>query len=125
MPPALAGPLALAPPLVRPLPFVGAIAASVATQAATAIAGHGLVVHLAPEVPLAASMVVVPTAAAAQFLPISVGGLGVREAAFVALYGYLGVDSSDALAASLGMFAILLAFAVIGGFLALLTRRKL
>lgn len=125
LPTALAGPLALAPPLVRPLSFVGAIALSVATQAATAIAGHLLVAHLAPEVTLAESLVVVPTALATQFLPISIGGLGVREAAFVALYGRLGVDVADALAGSLGMFAILLVFGAIGGLLALTPRKRL
>jgi hypothetical protein len=51
----------------------------------------------------------------AVLLPLSVGGLGVREGAFVAVLGLLKVPSSSALALSLTIFASQLATALVGG----------
>jgi len=53
----------------------------------------------------------------AVLLPLSVGGLGVREGAFVAVLGLMKVPSSSALALSLTIFASQLATAVAGGLL--------
>jgi uncharacterized membrane protein YbhN (UPF0104 family) len=53
----------------------------------------------------------------AVLLPLSVGGLGVREGAFVAVLGLLKVPSSSALALSLTIFASQLATALVGGLL--------
>jgi uncharacterized membrane protein YbhN (UPF0104 family) len=53
----------------------------------------------------------------AVLLPLSVGGLGLREGAFVAVLGLMKVPSSSALALSLTIFASQLATALVGGLL--------
>jgi uncharacterized membrane protein YbhN (UPF0104 family) len=68
-----------------------------------------------PRITLATSFVCVPIALATQFLPITQGGAGAREAAFVALYGAFGMAGSDALAASLCVFVVMLAVGAVGG----------
>jgi uncharacterized membrane protein YbhN (UPF0104 family) len=54
-----------------------------------------------PEVTLLAAMAFFPPSAIIQNVPIAMGGLGVREAAFVVFFGALGV--SDASAIALGL----------------------
>ena len=53
----------------------------------------------------------------AVLLPLSVGGLGIREGAFVAVLGLMQVPSANALALSLTIFASQLAAALLGGFI--------
>jgi uncharacterized membrane protein YbhN (UPF0104 family) len=57
---------------------------------------------------------------AAAFFPFTVGGVGVREAAFAALYGAVGVPEASAYADSLCFWATLLISAGIGGVINLL-----
>ena len=105
----------LAPRLPRPLARVAArlpalrdgrafglaLALSVATQALVVLAGWILLDALAG-LSLAASLLIVPLAAATTFLPITVGGAGAREAVYVALCGRLFcMPEGDALAATL------------------------
>ncbi len=52
---------------------------------------------------------------AVMFLPISVGGLGVREGALVLLLGLYGAPAHRVMAASLTYFALGTAFAIVGG----------
>jgi uncharacterized membrane protein YbhN (UPF0104 family) len=95
--------------------FAVAVALSVATQALIAAAGWVLLAQLAP-IDLAASLLVVPLAAATTFLPITVGGAGAREAVYVALCGRLfGMPEADALAASLGLWLAHLIVGAAGG----------
>jgi uncharacterized membrane protein YbhN (UPF0104 family) len=103
--------------------FAAAVALSVATQALIAAAGWVLLAQLAP-IELAASLLVVPLAAATTFLPITVGGAGAREAVYVALCGRLfGMPEADALAASLGLWLAHLIVGAAGG-VAQLSRRR-
>lgn len=51
----------------------------------------------------------------AVLVPLSVGGLGIREGAFVAVLGLMQVPSASALALSLTIFASQLATALLGG----------
>jgi uncharacterized protein (TIRG00374 family) len=60
----------------------------------------------------------------AVLIPLSVGGLGVREGAFVAVLGVLKVPSSNALALSLTIFASQLATALVGGLLEAASARE-
>lgn len=60
----------------------------------------------------------------AVLLPLSVGGLGVREGAFVAVLGLMKVPSSSALALSLTIFATQLATALVGGLLEMASVRE-
>lgn len=92
-----------------------ALALSFNNQLAPALCGHVIVLSLAPHVTLADSLLIVPLATAAAFLPISVGGAGVRETIFVALYARVGVSAQDAFATSLCMWAIQCGLAAVGG----------
>lgn len=117
--PHLPGPLARIagklPALCDGRAFAVALVLSVATQALVAAAGWILLAALAPIGP-AASLLVVPLAAATAFLPITVGGAGAREAVYVALCGRLfGMPEADALAASLGLWLAHLAVGAAGG----------
>jgi uncharacterized protein (TIRG00374 family) len=53
----------------------------------------------------------------ALFLPITVGGIGLREGAFIGLLGYLGVSSAPALALSFTVFFLTLCGAAVGAIL--------
>jgi uncharacterized membrane protein YbhN (UPF0104 family) len=63
------------------------------------------------DVPLGAVIVFVPIIATLAALPISISGLGIREAAFVFLYGTLGIPPEQATAVS---FAWFLSYAIGG-----------
>lgn len=58
------------------------------------------------EVTLLAAMAFFPPTAIAQNLPIALGGLGVREAAFVVFFGALGVADADAIALGLLVYLV-------------------
>ena len=103
--------------------FAGAVLLSVATQALVAAAGWVLLAALAP-IGFAASLLVVPLAAATAFLPITVGGAGFREGVYVALGGQLfGMPRADALAASLALWLAHLVVGAGGGIAQLLRAR--
>jgi len=55
-----------------------------------------------------------PAVAIAQVLPISLGGLGVREGAFVLFLGPLGVEASQAVALGLLVYGLNLAVSLLG-----------
>lgn len=107
------------PRIVRVGPFVAAIALSLVTQSVVAWTGHVIVASLAPSIRLTDSLVVVPLAMATAFLPFLVGGTGAREEVFQRLYQPLGVPASDAVAASLLVFAVQIVVALTGGLLKL------
>ncbi len=93
---------------------------SVLCQLLPALAGYVLISALLPHASLLDSLVVVPLAMAATFLPITLSGAGVRETIFVSLYATVGVPSSLALAASLILWLAQATIAAIGGGLVLL-----
>jgi uncharacterized membrane protein YbhN (UPF0104 family) len=123
--PHLPGPLgrlaAAVPVPARYAPIAAALLIAAAGHVVVATGGHALVHALAPQVSLNESLVLIPTAMASAFVPITISGAGVREAAFVTLYGLIGVSRSAALAASLGMWACQLLMAALGGVIALFT----
>jgi uncharacterized membrane protein YbhN (UPF0104 family) len=90
------------------------LALSVCTQTVVALIGHSLIDSLWPAVTLADSLVLIPVALIATYLP-TIAGLGAREAAFVVLFGTVGVPEADATAASLAMLAVYLVVALTGG----------
>ena len=99
----------------RSLPLLATFGLGVAGHATVAAAGHAIVSAVAPSARWVDSLTVVPLAQVAVFFPATVGGLGVREAAFVELFGRLGVAETDATAAAFGFLAISLIVAGIGG----------
>jgi hypothetical protein len=125
--PALPGPLgrlaAMVPVPQRWSPFFVVLVFAVVAHLAGALGGHSLISAMAPGVELSQSLVIIPVALASQFVPITVSGAGVREAAFVTLFGAVGVPEGAALATSLGMWGCQLALAGIGGVMSLFGER--
>jgi glycosyltransferase 2 family protein len=80
--------------------------------------GHGVGAHA----PLWAWFIAWPLAKAVGMLPVSVGGLGVRDAALAALLVPFGVPAAYGLVASLAWNGVLIGGALLGGLLALLLR---
>lgn len=62
----------------------------------------------------AAMMAFIPVVVIAQALPLSIGGLGLREGALVVLLGPLGVADSHAVALGLLLYAINMAVSLLG-----------
>lgn len=120
----LPGPLARiagALPTVRYVrPFLNALALSVGTHCAGVVVGHLLVVSVAGDVAFTDSLVVMPLIGAAQYFPLSVGGVGVREVSFVLFYGLVGVPKATAFAASLAYTGVFWSVAALGGVLQVL-----
>lgn len=73
-----------------------------------------------PGVPLSTFFFLTPVALFAAALPISIGGWGVREAVFIALFSQTGVAPSQALALGLGVGFLTLAQGIASGALWLL-----
>lgn len=65
--------------------------------------------------PFGAYLALVPLVWVLTMLPLTVGGVGLREAGFVYLFGTLGVGSELSLAISLGTYAGLLFSGIFGG----------
>ncbi len=57
----------------------------------------------------------VPLVWFATFLPISVGGLGVREASFIFLFATIGISQEAAMIMSIGTYAIFVWAGIVGG----------
>jgi uncharacterized membrane protein YbhN (UPF0104 family) len=111
------------PALTRPGAFAIALLLSFGTQTLGALGAHVILAEIAPTVTLADSLALVPLASAAAYFPLTPGGAGAREGAFVALFGAIGVAHEDALAASLVILAANLVVAGLGGALQLATPR--
>ena len=109
--------LASLPRIERWGPFAGALAMSLLTQTLVALTGWTLLYSVSGgTVSVADALVVVPLAMAAVFFPLTVGGAGARETAFIALCGVaLAMDEPEALAASLLLWASQLLVAAFGG----------
>jgi uncharacterized membrane protein YbhN (UPF0104 family) len=104
----------------RYLPIVGALLLSVVVHALSALSGHLMIAAIQPGVDPLDSFVIVPLSMSTAFIPISVSGAGVREAAFATLYGFVGVPRDAAVAAALAAWASQAVVAAFGGVLTLL-----
>ena len=105
------------PEIERGIPFVGALALSLVTQTVVALTGWAILSDVTGgAVTLGDALVLVPLAMASVYFPLSVGGAGVRELAFVALgTTALGLAEEPMVAASLLLWATQLAVAALGG----------
>jgi uncharacterized membrane protein YbhN (UPF0104 family) len=112
------------PAIASPGSFVIALLLSFGTQTLVALGAHVILAEIAPQVTLADSLALVPLASAAAFFPLTPGGTGAREGAFVALFAAIGVAPEDALAASLVILGVNLCLALVGGVLQLITPRS-
>jgi uncharacterized membrane protein YbhN (UPF0104 family) len=115
LPEKLGKPLRALPRLYSIWPFLIAIFLSLIIHSVNIVAGHAIMHSLEPSVTFAQSAVVMPLVSASAFFPFTVGGAGVREAAFAALYGTVGVPEASAYAASLSFWATQLITAGVGG----------
>jgi hypothetical protein len=82
-----------------------AFALSVVNQGLPVLAIVALAVPLDALVPLYWFAVIVPFVTLVSLLPVSIGGAGVRELLYVALFGAVGMQPEAALALSLSVFA--------------------
>ena len=115
LPEKLGKPLRALPRLYSVAPFLGAVVLSLIIHSVNIVAGHAIMHSLEPSVTFAQSAVVMPLIGASAFFPLTVGGAGVREAAFAALYGTVGVPEATAYAGSLSFWATQLITAGVGG----------
>ncbi len=115
LPERLGKPLRALPSLYSLWPFVGAVFLSLVIHSVNIVAGHAIIHSLEPSVSFAESAVLMPLIGASAFFPLTVGGAGVREAAFAALYGTVGVPEATAYAGSLAFWATQLITAGVGG----------
>jgi hypothetical protein len=115
LPDKLGKPLRALPRLLSVGPFLVAILFSLVIHAVNIVAGHAIMHSLEPSVTLAQSAVVMPLIGASAFFPFTVGGAGIREAAFAVLYGTVGVPEASAYAASLSFWGTQLISAGVGG----------
>lgn len=105
------------PTIEKAAPFAGGLSLSIGTQASVAVTGWFLLYSVSGgAVTLGDAFVLVPLAMASAFFPFSVGGAGVREAAFVELCSAaIGMPEADALAVSLLIWLSQLVIAGLGG----------
>lgn len=107
------------PVLTKFWPVPPAILTAISTHVLTAYAGHLLITAVDPSVELTESLTLVPLALASAYLPISVGGLGVVEAALVQMLGMVGVPEGDAFVAAIMLRLCQWAVSAPGGLLVL------
>jgi hypothetical protein len=74
--------------------------------------------------PLLRYLVCVPLVALSTMLPISVGGLGVRENSFVILMGHFGTQEASAAAIALLFLGVLAFYALVGALLFITLHRR-
>ena len=120
LPDKLGKPLRALPRLHSIGPFLAAVVLSLIIHSINIVAGHAIMHSLEPSVTLEQSAVVMPLIGASAFFPFTVGGAGIREAAFAALYGTVGVPEASAYAASLSFWGTQLVSAGVGGVINLL-----
>jgi uncharacterized membrane protein YbhN (UPF0104 family) len=95
----------LSPYLRRPLTLLPAIGLSITLHASQAVCQYLLAVGLGLKIPLTTFMLCVPITNVFATLPITLNGLGVRETAYIVLFGFAGVGRVDAIAMGLLWFA--------------------
>lgn len=98
---------------------------SVAFQVLVAAVNACLFAAMGIPVSLARCVVYTPMIFTVTMLPVSLSGLGVREAAYVYFFGQAGVDPGDAVAASLLFFTVVGFTSLPGAALFALGRRDL
>lgn len=113
------------PRIVDMRAFVAVMACAVANHTCTAVGFHAIIRSLTQRASLAESLVIVPLASSATYIPATIAGAGTRDAAFVLLYGRVGVDVADAMAMSLAALFSTLVVAALGGVTNVLAPRAL
>ncbi|HEY6881478.1 MAG TPA: lysylphosphatidylglycerol synthase transmembrane domain-containing protein [Polyangiales bacterium] len=103
------------PALRKPSAFFLGLGAAFSTHVLSALAYHVIIRSLSARANVVESLVIVPIATSAQYIPATIAGAGTRDAAFVLLYQRVGVEPADALAMSLSVLLCSFAIAALGG----------
>ena len=93
------------PYMRRPAALIPAIMLSLVVQSGLAVCQYLLARGLGLQTSVTAFLLCVPIANVFASLPITLNGLGVREAAYIVLFGYAGVSKPDTIALGLLWFA--------------------
>lgn len=101
-----------------------ALGISVAVQSASVVQIALMGRSLGLDVPLLGYAVVVPLVSLLCMLPLSVGGMGVREGSLILLLAPFGVKEAGALALGLSWFAMNLVMGLAGGLVCLFRRAR-
>ena len=96
----------VAPYLHHPLTLIPAIALSIVLQVTLAVGQYILAAGLGLTAPLSLFVLCVPIANVFASLPLTLNGLGIRESAYLLLFGMAGMRKEDAIALGLLWFAI-------------------
>lgn len=111
----LLGLLARTPDLTRPRLLVWAMLLSFGTQLVGVAAAYLITRDLSPQVGILHCLAYIPLANIAAYFPMTIGGLGAREATFVALFARIGVPEARSFAMSLVFFGVQVMVALVGG----------
>ena len=85
--------------------LLAALALSVIVQSVLAVCQYLLALGIGIDAPLTLFLLFVPIAGVFASLPLTINGLGVREGAYLLLFGIAGVDRRNAIALGLLWFA--------------------
>jgi glycosyltransferase 2 family protein len=85
--------------------LLAALALSVIVQSVLAVCQYLLALGIGIDAPLTLFLLFVPIAGVFASLPLTINGLGVREGAYLLLFGIAGVDRTNAIALGLLWFA--------------------
>jgi glycosyltransferase 2 family protein len=96
----------VAPYLHHPLTLIPAIALSIVLQATLAVGQYILAAGLGLTTPVSLFILCVPIANVFASLPLTLNGLGIRESAYLLLFGMAGMRKEDAIALGLLWFAV-------------------
>ena len=95
----------VAPYLHNPAALIPAIALSIVLQIGLAVCQYILAIGLGLAAPLSLFILCVPIANVFASLPLTLNGLGIRESAYLVLFGMAGMRKEDAIALGLLWFA--------------------
>ena len=104
----------VAPYLHHPAALIPAIALSIVLQITLAAGVYLLAVGLGMTVPLSLFILCVPIANVFSSLPVTMNGLGIRESAYLVLFGTAGMRKEDAIALGLLWFGVTVAGGLTG-----------
>ncbi len=108
----------------QPAVVLRAFLLSLVAQALPVAAVYALAVPLDSTVAWYWFAVIVPFVTLVSLVPISIGGAGVREYLYVALFGAAGMKAGSALALSLSILAAAMGWAIVGFVIFALQRRR-
>lgn len=107
----------------RPRLLGTVLLASILFQVIVAAVNYFLFAAFDVPVPLAACVLLTPMAFTITMLPVSLSGMGVREAAYAFFFGLVGVNAEVAVLVSLAFFVLVALTSVPGAFLFLAGRQ--